>query len=257
MLSGFNLPRFRIKGVEVAAIDIAHASQLIGQLAASGHGHYVTVTGAHGIVESQYNKEVFDAHRDASLVVPDGMPLVWLGRLLGLKSIRRVYGPDLMEYIFSSQEYRNLRHFFYGSNPSVISDLHDTLVTRFGQFNMVGTYCPPMKPLGFTEDESVLSLIRDSKPHIIWVGLSTPKQEVWLWTHMPKIGAGVGIGVGAAFDLLSGKTSQAPRFIQRSGLEWLYRLVIEPKRLFKRYLFVIPRFLVFFLEAFVNRERLT
>lgn len=257
MLSRFSLPKFRIKGVEVAAIDIANAGQLIGQLATSGHGQYVTVTGAHGIVESEYNKEVFDAHRDAALVVPDGMPLVWLGRLLGFKSIGRVYGPDLMEYIFSRQEYRDLRHFFYGSSPTVVGDLADALVSRFGKFNMAGTYCPPMKPLGFIEDESVLSQIRECKPHIIWVSLSTPKQEVWLRTHMPKIGAGVGIGVGAAFDLLSGKTRQAPRFIRRSGLEWLFRFVMEPKRLFKRYFFVVPRFMVLFLGAFAKRERPT
>jgi N-acetylglucosaminyldiphosphoundecaprenol N-acetyl-beta-D-mannosaminyltransferase len=257
MLSSFTLPKFRIKGIDIAAIDIVHASKLIGELATAGHGSYVTVTGAHGIVESQYNKEVFDAHRDASLIVPDGMPLVWLGRLLGFKSIGRVYGPDLMENIFSKQGYRELRHFFYGSSPSVVNNLRDALVTRFGEFNMVGMHCPPVEPLGFTEDEAVLSLIRGLKPHIIWVGLSTPKQEVWLRMHMPRIATGVGIGVGAAFDLLSGKTRQAPRYIQRSGLEWLFRLVHEPKRLFKRYFFVIPRFLVFFLQAFAKQERPT
>jgi N-acetylglucosaminyldiphosphoundecaprenol N-acetyl-beta-D-mannosaminyltransferase len=255
MRSKMSFSKFRIKGIDVAAIDVYRASELIGELATDTRHGYITVTGAHGIVESQYNKSIFDAHRNASLVVPDGMPLVWLGRLLGFKSIGRVYGPDLMECIFSNQMNRELRHFFYGSSPSAISHLRETLVTRFGEFNMVGMYCPPMRPLGFTEDEAILSHIRGLKPHIIWVGLSTPKQEVWMHMHMPKIGTGVGIGVGAAFDLLSGKILQAPRYIQRSGFEWLFRLAMEPRRLFKRYFFVVPRFLVFFLETFARQHR--
>jgi N-acetylglucosaminyldiphosphoundecaprenol N-acetyl-beta-D-mannosaminyltransferase len=257
MLQKMTFSKFSIKGIDVAAIDVYRACDMIGELATAAQQSYITITGAHGIVESQYNKDVFDAHRNASLVVPDGMPLVWLGRLLGLNSIGRVYGPELMECFFSNQAHRELRHFFYGSSPSVISNLRDALVKRFGEFNMVGMYCPPLRPLGFNEDEAVLSRIRDLKPHIIWVGLSTPKQEVWMHMHMPKIGAGVAIGVGAAFDLLSGKTQQAPRYIQRSGFEWLFRLAMEPRRLAKRYFFVIPRFLVFFIEAFARRERKT
>jgi N-acetylglucosaminyldiphosphoundecaprenol N-acetyl-beta-D-mannosaminyltransferase len=252
-----NFSTLNVKGIDVAAIDVYRASDLIGELATATQESYVTITGAHGIVESQYNKDIFDAHRNASLVVPDGMPLVWLGRLLGFNSIGRVYGPDLMECIFSNEAYRELRHFFYGSSPSVVSQLRDALVARFGEFNMVGMYCPPMRPLGFNEDEAVLSRIRDLKPHIIWVGLSTPKQEVWMHMHMPKIGTGVGIGVGAAFDLLSGQTLQAPRYIQRSGFEWLFRLAMEPRRLFKRYFFVIPRFSVFFLQTFARQRRKT
>jgi N-acetylglucosaminyldiphosphoundecaprenol N-acetyl-beta-D-mannosaminyltransferase len=255
MPSKMNFPKFTIKGIDVGAIDVNRACDLIGELVTSAQESYVTVTGAHGIIESQYNKDIFDAHRNASLVVPDGMPLVWLGRLLGFNSIGRVYGPDLMECVFSKEAYRDLRHFFYGSSPSVISNLRDALVTRFGEFNMVGMHCPPMRPLGFNEDEAVLSRMRDLKPHIIWVGLSTPKQEVWMHMHMPKIGVGVAIGVGAAFDLLSGKTQQAPRYIQRSGFEWLFRLAMEPRRLFKRYFFVVPRFLIVFLEAFARQGR--
>jgi N-acetylglucosaminyldiphosphoundecaprenol N-acetyl-beta-D-mannosaminyltransferase len=257
MLSKTDVAKFKIRGVEVAAIDVFSACNLIGKSAADVSGNYVTVTGAHGIVESVYSREVFDAHRDAWLIVPDGMPLVWLGRLLGFNSIGRVYGPDLMECVFSNPDYRERRHFFYGSSPSVISSLRDALVARFGEFNMIGMHCPPMKPLGFIEDEAVLTRIRDLKPDIIWVGLSTPKQEVWMHMHMPKIGAGVGIGVGAAFDLLAGKTRQAPRWIQRSGFEWLFRLAMEPRRLFRRYFFVVPQFLFFFAETVARQVRKT
>ena len=151
-----------------------------------------------------------------------------------------------MECVFSNPDYRELRHFFYGGSPSVVASLRDALARRFGEFNMVGMHCPPVKPLGFIEDEVVLTRIRDLKADIIWVGLSTPKQEVWMHAHMPKIGAGVGIGVGADFDLLAGKTRQAPRWIQRSGFEWLFRLAMEPRGLFRRYFFVVPKFLFYF-----------
>ena len=211
--------------------------------------------GRHGIVESVYDDKVREAHQQASLVVPDGMPLVWVGRLLGFSSMGRVYGPDLMAAMFSRADLRQLRHYFYGSTPAAIERLTATITSRFGEFNLVGAYSPPIRPAGFDEDEDVLSRIRQLQPHIIWVGLSTPKQELWLQTHMPKIGSGVGIGVGAAFDLVSGTTRQAPRWIQRSGLEWLFRTAVEPKRLFRRYLFIVPRFLYYMAETFVTQRK--
>jgi N-acetylglucosaminyldiphosphoundecaprenol N-acetyl-beta-D-mannosaminyltransferase len=245
---------FTIRGTDVAAVDLSRASDLVGQLAMNARGAYVTVTGAHGIVESVHNAQVREAHRWASMVVPDGMPLVWLGRLLGFNSIGRVYGPDLMSSIFSRKEFRQLSHFFYGSTPDVIEKLTTVLTSRFGEFNLAGSYSPPIRGPGFAEDESVLSSIRELKPHFIWVGLSTPKQELWLHMHMPKVGSGVGIGAGAAFDLLSGTVPQAPRWIQRSGFEWLFRLAMEPKRLFKRYVFVVPQFLYFTGETLISQR---
>jgi N-acetylglucosaminyldiphosphoundecaprenol N-acetyl-beta-D-mannosaminyltransferase len=245
---------FDVRGIDVAAIDVATATDLIGQLATNAHGAYVTVTGAHGIVESVYDARVHEAHERACIVVPDGMPLVWLGQLLGFNSIGRVYGPDLMSSVFSRKELRQLRHFFYGSTPAVVDKLTATLKSRFGEFNLVGAHSPPIRPIGFDEDDEILSHIRQLKPHIVWVGLSTPKQELWLCNHMHKIGSGVGIGVGAAFDLLSGTTLQAPRWVQRSGLEWAFRMAVEPRRLFRRYLFIVPRFLYYMAETFVIRR---
>jgi N-acetylglucosaminyldiphosphoundecaprenol N-acetyl-beta-D-mannosaminyltransferase len=244
--------KFRVRGTNVAAINLEHACDLIEQLATNAPAAYVTVTGAHGIVESVYDDKVREAHQHASLVVPDGMPLVWLGRLLGFNSIGRVYGPDLMASVFSRKELRQLKHYFYGGTPAAVDRLTATLTSRFGEFNLVGAYSPPIRPIGFDEDEAVLSHIRKLKPHIVWVGLSTPKQEIWLHNHMHKIGGGVGIGVGAAFDLVSGTTRQAPRWIQRSGLEWLFRLAVEPRRLFRRYVFIVPRFLYYMVETFIS-----
>ncbi len=245
---------FDVNGVAVAAVSLSFARDFIAQRAPNASGDYVTVTGAHGIVESAYDERVCEAHRQALIIVPDGMPLVWLGRLLGFSSMSRVYGPDLMSAIFANEQYRQLKHFFYGANATVLAKLLTTLQRRFGEFNLVGTYSPPMEALGYKEREEVIAQIRGLKPDLIWVGLSTPKQELWMSMHMPKIGSGIAIGVGAAFDLLSGTTVQAPRWIQRSGLEWLFRLAMEPKRLYRRYFFVVPKYLQFFVAALIKHH---
>lgn len=245
---------FEIKGVPVAAVDLASARELIYRHASQAQGTFVTVTGAHGIVESACDDRVRVAHQQAFIVVPDGMPLVWLGKLLGFRSIDRVYGPDLMECIFADERCRQLRHFFYGATPSVIDKLCTALRARFGNFNLVGAYSPSVRPLGFVEQDDVLARIRDLKPDLIWIGLSTPKQEIWMQMHTPKIGTGIAIGVGAAFDLVSGMTAQAPRWVQRAGLEWLFRLLAEPRRLFRRYLVVVPQFLCFFVAALAKHQ---
>ena len=252
---GIEFRRFTVRGTSVAAIDLERACDLIGRLATRGQGSYVTVTGAHGIVESVYSDQVREAHQQATMVVPDGMPLVWLGRLLGFNSIGRVYGPDLMASVFARKELRQLKHYFYGSTPAIVDKLTTTLRSRFGEFTLVGAYSPPIRPVGFAEDEDLLSHIRELKPDIIWVGLSTPKQEIWLQGHMGRIGSGVGIGVGAAFDLVSGVTRQAPRWIQRSGLEWLFRMGVEPRRLVRRYFFIVPRFLYYMAETLIIDNR--
>jgi N-acetylglucosaminyldiphosphoundecaprenol N-acetyl-beta-D-mannosaminyltransferase len=240
---------FNIKGVSVAAVDLAFASNLIRQHATEAKGEFVTVTGAHGVVESAYDERIRHAHQMALMTVPDGMPLVWLGKLMGFRAMSRVCGSDLMEGVFANEQGRSLRHFFYGANPSVISELRSVLEERYGRFNLVGTYSPPMMPLGFSESDEVIARIRDLKPDLVWVGLSTPKQEIWMQMHMPQIGAGLAIGVGAAFDLVAGRIARAPRWIQRSGLEWLFRLLNEPRRLLRRYILIVPRFLFFLAEV--------
>jgi N-acetylglucosaminyldiphosphoundecaprenol N-acetyl-beta-D-mannosaminyltransferase len=253
--SSLEIQRFDIAGIDIAAIDLPEACKIIAGAASSHLPAYVTATGAHGVVESVYDESVRHAHKEALLVVPDGMPLMWLGRILGCRSIGRVRGPDLMEAMFSKKEYRDLRHYFYGSKPSVIAALVNVIVARFGQFNFVGSYSPPMQPRGFTEDDEVLSRIREAAPDILWVGLSTPKQELWLRMHMNKIGCGVGIGVGAAFEFVSGILPQAPRWVQCSGFEWLFRLIMEPKRLFRRYFLVVPRFAWLFLQRLLKTQQ--
>ena len=168
---------FDIKGISVAAVDLQRASEYICRLATEAHGAHVTVTGAHGIVESTCDERVRTAHQQALMVVPDGMPLVWLGRSLGFKSIGRVRGADLMKCIFANEQYKQLRHFFYGASPSVVSKLLEALRAKFGDVNLVGVYCPPMKPMGYVERNDVLTFIRDLKPDLIWVKSQLPNKK--------------------------------------------------------------------------------
>jgi N-acetylglucosaminyldiphosphoundecaprenol N-acetyl-beta-D-mannosaminyltransferase len=169
------------------------------------------------------------------MVTPDGMAIVWLLRLMGHRNVQRVYGPDLMLAACERSLETGWKHFFYGGGPDVAQDLRRRLEERFPSLAIAGTYTPPFRPLTPDEDRAVIEQIRASGADIVWVGISTPKQERWMAEHVGKVGAPVLIGVGAAFDFLSGHKPQAPRWMQRSGLEWLFRLCTEPRRLWRRY----------------------
>jgi N-acetylglucosaminyldiphosphoundecaprenol N-acetyl-beta-D-mannosaminyltransferase len=178
------------------------------------------------------------------MVTPDGMPLVWLGKQAGHAHVDRVYGPDLMLAIMEKSQKEGYRHYFYGGADGVPELLKQKLQEKFPTIQVVGTYSPPFRPLSPEEDQQIVEMINETNPDIVWIGLSTPKQERWMSSHVGRISAPVMIGVGAAFDFHAGLKSQAPRFIQRSGFEWLYRLVTEPKRLWKRYLVNNPLFII-------------
>jgi N-acetylglucosaminyldiphosphoundecaprenol N-acetyl-beta-D-mannosaminyltransferase len=169
------------------------------------------------------------------LNTPDGMPMVWMGKLQGFSQMDRVYGPDLMLRVCEWTQTRGYKHFLYGGGPGVADELQRRLVQRFPALKIVGTYTPPFRPLSAEEEEQLAARVRESKPDIFWVGLSTPKQEKFMADHWQRLDATLFFGVGAAFDFHAGRVRQAPRWMQRSGLEWLFRLVCEPKRLWKRY----------------------
>jgi N-acetylglucosaminyldiphosphoundecaprenol N-acetyl-beta-D-mannosaminyltransferase len=179
----------------------------------------------------------------AGLVTPDGMPLVWLGRLKGLEA-KRVYGPDLMLLTCEMAARKGYSHYFYGGMPGVPEKLADHLQRKFPGLKVAGTYSPPFRQMTAEEDQKIIQKINKARPHILWVGLSSPKQDLWMAEHLGKIKAPVMIGVGAAFNFHSGSVKQAPHWMQRSGLEWVFRLSQEPKRLWKRYLFDNPAFAV-------------
>lgn len=226
---------FRVLGVRVDAVQIPDVIHILEQwIAERDRAHYVAVTGMHGVSESQNDSYFRTALQSSDLVVADGMPLVWLGRWHGFAMKRRVYGPELTA-IFMQQTGGRYRHFFYGGAPGVADKLAEVSRQRYG-INVVGTYCPPFRPLTPEEDAQVVELINSAQPDLVWVGLSTPKQEKWMYEHRDKLNVPAMLGVGAAFDLNTGKLRQAPRWMRENGLEWLFRLLAEPRRLWRRYL---------------------
>jgi N-acetylglucosaminyldiphosphoundecaprenol N-acetyl-beta-D-mannosaminyltransferase len=227
----------------VSAIDMDQALAAITGWIARGDRQYVCVTGVHGVMESQRDPELRRIHNAAGLVTPDGMPLVWLARRAGFRHVGRVYGPDLLLACCHASVARGYRHFFYGGNPGVAQRLSDRLVRRFPGLRVVGTYSPPYRPAGAAERDEVVQQINASGADIVWVGLSTPKQERWMDAHRTRLVAPVLIGVGAAFDFHAGIKRQAPRWMQQSGLEWLFRLGQEPRRLWRRYSYNNVRFI--------------
>jgi N-acetylglucosaminyldiphosphoundecaprenol N-acetyl-beta-D-mannosaminyltransferase len=198
----------------------------------------------HGVAESRQDRYFRKILNTADLVVPDGMPLVWLGRARGIPLKRRVYGPELLEQFCERTEARAYRHFFYGGAPGVAEALAKQLKNRHPGMVVVGTFSPPFRPLAPNEDDAVVEAIDDSGADIVWIGLSTPKQERWMFDHYSRLRVPVLIGVGAAFDFHTGRSAQAPEWMREHGLEWLFRLCTEPRRLWRRYLINGPRFSV-------------
>ena len=230
-----------ILGVRVHATTMEGALELIEGWIDRREANYVCVTGMHGVMESQDDDDLRRIHNEAGLVTTDGMPLVWLCKLKG-RVAERVYGPDLMLALCAHSLARGYRHFLYGASPEVLEALQARLAERFPGLRIVGAYSPPFRALTADEDAEIARRITSAEPDIVWVGLSTPKQERWMSAHVERLGA-VLIGVGAAFDFHAGTKRQAPRWMRRSGLEWLFRLASEPRRLSRRYMVNIPRFL--------------
>ncbi len=235
--------RAYILGVGVSAINMKMAVEIIEGWIERREPHYVCVTGVHGVMESQRDPALRAIHNRAGLVTPDGMPLVWLSRLKGFAHVERVYGPDLTLALCERAAQRGYRHFFYGGAPGVPEALAAELTRRFPGLQVAGTFSPPFRPLTPEEDEEVVRMINAAEADIVWVGLSTPKQERWMADHVGRLTAPVLIGIGAAFDFLTGRKPQAPRWMQQAGLEWLFRLLTEPRRLWRRYLVNNPLFL--------------
>jgi N-acetylglucosaminyldiphosphoundecaprenol N-acetyl-beta-D-mannosaminyltransferase len=231
-----------VLGVNVSAIDMGMALAAIQRWVESGEHQYVCVTGVHGVMESQRDESLRAIHNNAGLVTPDGMPLVWLSRLRGARHVQRIYGPDLMLACCELSVQHEWRHFMFGGAPGVPELLSDRLRKRYPGLKIVGTFSPPFRPLTDGEDEEIVRLINEAQPDIVWVGLSTPKQERWMAAHLNRLQARVLLGVGAAFDFHAGLKRQAPRWMQHVGMEWVFRLATEPRRLWRRYLTNNPRF---------------
>jgi N-acetylglucosaminyldiphosphoundecaprenol N-acetyl-beta-D-mannosaminyltransferase len=244
-----------ILGVRVSAIDMETALDTVERWVRLRERHYVCVTGVHGIMESQRDARLKEIHNRAGLVTPDGMPLVWISRMMGFKRVTRVYGPDLMLAVCERSRAAGYRHFFFGAAPGVAQRLAEVLRARFPGILVAGTFSPSFQPLLPGELEHALNVINAARPDIVWVGLSTPKQEYWMDSALGSVNAPVLVGCGAAFDFLSGTKPQAPRWMQRSGLEWTFRLMTEPRRLWRRYLVQNPKFVWLMVLEALGRGR--
>jgi N-acetylglucosaminyldiphosphoundecaprenol N-acetyl-beta-D-mannosaminyltransferase len=241
-----------ILGVGVTPTDLDGALEQIDRWIHRRERQYVCVTGVHGVMESQRDEALRHIHNRAGMVTTDGMPLVWISRLKGHKRVRRVYGPDLMLACCERSVAPGHRHFLYGGAPGVAELLAERLVSRLPGLIIAGTWTPPFRPLSDSERIEITSRINAASPDIVWVGLSTPKQERWMAEIRDSLDAPVLIGVGAAFDFHAGLKRQAPRWVQHSGLEWLFRLMTEPRRLWRRYLSNNPRFIWSFLMQWLH-----
>ena len=324
---GKYMERTNVLGVGVSSLNMDLAVETLLEARAKGHTGYVCVTGVHGVIESQRDPDLKKIHNRSFLTVPDGMPLVWVGRKQGFASMGRVYGPDLMLAVCEATAALNQRtdvggqrtenrsqwsavsgqagkvaekkklisdlgsrtsdkkcltHFLYGATEDVLDKLKANLEERFPGIRIVGTYAPPFRPLNEEEEKELRGIVAECKPDFFWVGLSTPKQEKFMASHCPSgcerhefqrtdvggqmsegrdggngadpgspisdfckfpLEAGIMLGVGAAFDFHAGNLKDAPAWIKNSGLQWFYRLCQEPKRLWRRYLDIVPTFL--------------
>ena len=242
-----SIQRVNVLGVGISAINLPAALTAIGDAVRARCKGYICVTGVHGVMEAQESFTFRQILNQACLCTPDGMPMVWMGRLHGHREMGRVYGPDLMLEVCAWSEKSGCRHFFFGGAPGVAEQLRDNLKKRFPRLQIVGCYTPPFRPLNAEEEKQLQEMVNVARPDIFWVGLSTPKQEKFMAEFLPRLEVTLMIGVGAAFDFHSGRIKQAPRWVQRAGLEWFFRLCAEPKRLWKQYLRNNP---VFVWKAF-------
>lgn len=235
--------RANVLGIGVSAIDMAEALRLSERLLRERGKGYVCLTGVHGIMEAQRDNTLRAILNRSFLCAPDGMPTVWVGRLQGHRNMRRVYGPDYMLEMCKLTARLGFRHFLYGGKEGVALRLKQQLEVMVPNIDIVGTYTPPFRPLTLSEEELMLAAVKRTRADIVWVGLSTPKQEGFMAQYADRIDASLLVGVGAAFDIHAGLLNDAPDWVKQCGLQWLDRLAREPGRLWRHYLTNNPKFL--------------
>ncbi len=236
-------PRVNILGVGVSVLTMESVLQKIEAFLERGDHGYICVTGAQGIIEAQDDQSYRNILNSAFLTTPDGMPTVWLGKYHGYRDIGRVYGPRLMLGLCHNSVAKGYRHFLYGGRPGIAEKLKAELIHRYPGLQIAGTYTPPFRPLTPEEEADLFSQVQASGANVLWCGLGTPKQERFMAGYLDRLPVQLMIGVGAAFDILSGTTREAPEWVLRTGLTSIFRVCQEPRRLWKRYLLNNPRFM--------------
>lgn len=247
---------FEVLGVNVDLVQIPEVIAQVQKWIEDGHsGHYVTFSNVHAIMEAYHDSAFREVLSKASIVCPDGMPLVWLSRLRGFGLRRRVYGPDFMRDFIQATQDKDHSHFFYGGAPGIAEQLSTKLREHFPRLRVAGMYSPSFRALSATERDEIVGMINQSHTDVLWVALGCPKQEQWMYEHRELLNVPVMLGVGQAFDIYAGTLQQAPRWIRESGFEWLFRLCLEPRRLWRRYLVHNTGFLIAIVREFVTRKK--
>jgi N-acetylglucosaminyldiphosphoundecaprenol N-acetyl-beta-D-mannosaminyltransferase len=229
----------RVLGVKVDAVNMEVALERIAALLQTDEKGYVCAVDVHGVMEALHNPSVAHAFARAALVVPDGTPLAWVGRAQGFR-MNPVPGPELMLRVFGDSRFANCTHFLYGGKPGVADDLAEAMRRRFRGARVVGTHTPPFRELNALEESELVREVDALRPDIVWVGISAPRQDLWMNRMLPKLNTKLMFGVGAAFDFNSGRIRSCPPWVKRAGLHWLHRLMLEPRRLWRRNLTNLP-----------------
>ena len=235
-------PAVGILGVKVHATAMDRAVARIESAIANGERGYVCVTGVQGVMEAQVDTNLKRIINGALLTIPDGRPTVWVGWLRGFHQMRQVTGPTMMLELCDISAKKGYTHFFYGGNDGVAEQLKQSLTARYPGMKVVGTYTPPFRALTADEEADLIRMVAEAKPDFFWVGLSTPKQERFMDQYKDKLDAKIMFGVGAAFDMHTGRIKDAPYWMKFTGTQWLHRIYQDPKRLWKRYLVNNPKF---------------
>ncbi|HEV2136047.1 MAG TPA: WecB/TagA/CpsF family glycosyltransferase [Terracidiphilus sp.] len=223
-----------VLGVSIDAVNMEQALAMVSARLREGRKGYVCFVDVHGILEALKSETVAETYVQAAMAMPDGTPTVWVGRAQGLREINHVTGPAMMEEIFRGNEFAGYSHYFYGGEPGVAGDLAAMLCGKYPWTRIVGTYTPPFRELTRDEEEELVAEVNRLKPDIVWVGIGTPRQDLWMRRMLPRFETRMVFGVGAAFDFLTGRIRLCPEWMKRAGLHWLHRLAQDPMRLWMR-----------------------
>lgn len=240
--------------VNVLSLDMAK-DKIFEWASEEKASRYVCVSNVHMCMETMDSEVIRRAVNSADMIVPDGRPLAWCQKFLGFSQASQVRGEDLMVETIKEAAKRNISIGMYGGAPWTLEQLSERLFDNCDGINIGYSYAPPFRPLTNDETDEVIRNINSSQIKILFVGLGCPKQELWMANNKGKINC-VMIGVGAAFDFISGNKKSAPRWMQKSGFEWIFRLISEPRRLWKRYLIHNTRFIIYFLRVYVFKKQL-
>ena len=243
-----------ILDIKIARTSLEDTSKKIEYLIKSNQQVYISVAAVDAIILCQDIEEHKKSVNNSYMTLPDGYPLVWVAQLKGIKDIQRTCGPDLMVKEIKNSNKTQYRHYFYGSIEETNRKLIEESKKLCNTINIVGSYSPPFRNMGELENEKIIDDINKANPDILWVGLGAPKQDVWMYNHRDQLNVPVIIGVGAAFDFIAKVKKRAPLWMQKIGLEWFYRLLSEPRRLWKRYLYGNTRFIYLTLKELILKR---